>query len=85
MAIGMIGSMEMIVILLIALLLFGGKKLSELAKSLGKGIREFKKASQGITEELDSESTEKKEWINNSKMVYFLFLKKIAYLWNLKI
>jgi len=61
MAIGMIGSMEMIVILLIALLLFGGKKLPELAKSLGKGIREFKKASQGITEELDSESTEKKE------------------------
>lgn len=40
----MIGSGELIVILCIMLLLFGGKKLPEFAKSLGKGIREFKKA-----------------------------------------
>lgn len=40
----MIGYGELIVILCIVLILFGGKKLPEFAKSLGKGIREFKKA-----------------------------------------
>lgn len=52
----MIGSMEIIVILCVVLLLFGGKKLPEFAKSLGKGIREFKKASQGISEDDDQQS-----------------------------
>jgi sec-independent protein translocase protein TatA len=40
----MFGSGELIVILCVALLLFGGKKLPEFARNLGKGIREFKKA-----------------------------------------
>lgn len=40
----MIGSGELIVILCVILVLFGGKKLPEFARSLGKGIREFKKA-----------------------------------------
>ena len=59
----MIGSGELIVILCIALLLFGGKKLPELARNLGKGIREFKKACQGIEEEIEipSETTPKDE------------------------
>ena len=43
----MIGSGELLVILCVILLLFGGKKLPEFAKNLGKGIREFKKAAQG--------------------------------------
>lgn len=43
----MIGSGEIIVILCVILILFGGKKLPEFARSLGKGIREFKKACQG--------------------------------------
>lgn len=47
----MIGSGELIVILCIILLLFGGKRLPELARSLGQGIREFKRASQGIEDE----------------------------------
>lgn len=50
----MIGSGELIVILCLALLLFGGKKLPELARSLGRGLREFKHASQGIESELSS-------------------------------
>lgn len=49
----MIGTWEIIVILFIVLLLFGGKRLPELAKSLGKGIREFKKASREISEEIE--------------------------------
>ena len=43
----MIGSGEIIVILCVILLLFGGKKLPEFAKNLGKGIKEFKKATLG--------------------------------------
>lgn len=47
----MIGYGELIVILCIILVLFGGKKLPEFAKSLGKGIREFKKALNHQEEE----------------------------------
>lgn len=47
----MIGYGELIVILCIILILFGGKKLPEFAKSLGKGIREFKKALNGEPED----------------------------------
>lgn len=43
----MLGSGEIIVILIVILILFGGKKLPEFAQSLGKGIREFKKACNG--------------------------------------
>ncbi len=47
----MIGTGELLAILCVVLLLFGGKKLPEFAKSLGKGIREFKKACQGVEDE----------------------------------
>lgn len=49
----MIGTAELILILCVVLLLFGGKKLPEFARNLGKGIREFKKATQGIDEEIE--------------------------------
>ena len=42
-----IGPMELLVILLVALLLFGGKKIPELAKGLGEGIRNFKDYLKG--------------------------------------
>jgi sec-independent protein translocase protein TatA len=51
----MFGSGEIVVILFVVLILFGGKKLPEFAQSLGKGIREFKKACYG--EEESSEQT----------------------------
>ncbi len=43
---GWIGTPEMIMIAVAVLLLFGGKKIPELAKGLGKGMREFKKATE---------------------------------------
>ena len=50
MGIGSIGMTELIIILSIVILIFGGRKIPELAKGLGKGIREFKKASTGADE-----------------------------------
>jgi sec-independent protein translocase protein TatA len=56
----MVGTSEIIFILLVVLLLYGGKRLPEFAKSLGQGIREFKKASQGLDEEICPPSPIKK-------------------------
>lgn len=42
-----LGGTELIVILVVVLLLFGGKKIPELMKGLGKGIKDFKDASKG--------------------------------------
>jgi len=47
---GILGGQEVIIIALILLLLFGGRKIPELMKGLGKGIREFKDASKGGVE-----------------------------------
>lgn len=52
-----IGLHELIVIFVIALLVFGPKRLPEVAKALGRGIREFKRASQEIKESIELEST----------------------------
>ncbi len=49
----MLGSGEIIIILCVVLVLFGGKKLPEFARNLGKGVREFKRALQGESEEGD--------------------------------
>ena len=46
------GTPEILLILFVVLLLFGGKKLPELARGLGKGIREFKDASDGVKREI---------------------------------
>ncbi|GAA4214239.1 hypothetical protein GCM10022289_47550 [Pedobacter jeongneungensis] len=46
------GGSEIVLILVVVLLLFGGKKLPELARGLGKGIREFKDASEGVKREI---------------------------------
>ncbi len=48
-----IGPTEMIVIFLILLIMFGAKRLPELARSLGQSIKEFKHATQGLKEDLD--------------------------------
>ena len=45
------GNLEWIIILFVILLLFGGRRLPELARGLGKGIKEFKKASKDVEKE----------------------------------
>ena len=48
-----VGVDEMIVIILVALILFGSKQLPELARGLGKAMRELKKATDDVKRELD--------------------------------
>ncbi|MCB1165177.1 MAG: twin-arginine translocase TatA/TatE family subunit [Leptospiraceae bacterium] len=48
-----IGPMEWVIILAVILILFGGRKIPQLAKDLGSGIREFRKSVTGATAELE--------------------------------
>jgi sec-independent protein translocase protein TatA len=50
-----VGTPELILILFVALLLFGGNKLPELARGLGKGMRDFKDASEGVKREIHNQ------------------------------
>src|SRR2546425_2042865 len=55
-AAGIFGGWEIVLILAVVLVLFGAKKLPELAKGLGQGIKEFKKATREVTDEIQSAS-----------------------------
>jgi sec-independent protein translocase protein TatA len=57
---GKIGALEIILILAIVVLLFGGRKIPELMKGIGQGMKEFKKASQ-YDPEAEKKESEKKE------------------------
>ena len=61
--IGNIGGTEIIVIALVVLLLFGGKKIPDLMGGLGKGVKSFKDGMKNIEKDLedDSETPQKKE------------------------
>lgn len=58
---GMFGPQEILIILVIVLLLFGGRKIPELMKGLGKGMKEFKKASSEDEDDDDKSSTKEKQ------------------------
>lgn len=58
---GIIGGTEIIVILLIVLVLFGGKKIPELMRGLGKGVKEYKNAVNSVENEIKDATNEKKE------------------------
>ena len=49
-----LGPMELIIVFLVILLIFGAKRIPEIAQGLGKGITEFKKAARDVTDEIDS-------------------------------
>ncbi len=50
---GSFGGQEMVVILAVVLVLFGAKRLPELAKSLGQGVKEFRKSVREISEDVN--------------------------------
>ena len=50
---GKLGLTEIILIILVIVLLFGGRKIPELMKGIGQGMKEFKKASRTVENELD--------------------------------
>jgi len=52
---GSIGPMELIIVLVIALIVLGPKKLPEVGRSVGKGMREFKDSLNGITDDDDDD------------------------------
>ena len=49
-----IGPWEGVIVLVVVLIIFGGKKIPELARGLGQGLREFKKATHEIKEEVEN-------------------------------
>jgi len=53
-----LGGWEWVIVLLAVLLLFGAKKIPELARGLGQGIKEFKKATKEVTDEIQNAGTE---------------------------
>jgi sec-independent protein translocase protein TatA len=57
--IGLPGGSEWIVIILVALLFFGGKKIPELMRGIGKGMREFKDAKDNVRNEIEEGMKEK--------------------------
>lgn len=64
---GGLGGTEILIILVIALIFIGPQKLPELAKGLGKGIRDFKKAAQGLTDEVEEEVKQVKDEVKEVK------------------
>ena len=58
--IGGLGMQEVLLIALVVLLFFGGKKIPELMKGLGKGVRSFKEGMNNIEKEIEEEPEKKK-------------------------
>jgi sec-independent protein translocase protein TatA len=55
------GPQEMVIVLVIVIILFGAKRIPELGKSLGLGIKEFKKSTKALTEDDDEEKAKKSQ------------------------
>lgn len=60
-----ISGQEIFLIVLVVLVLFGANKMPELAKGLGKGMREFRKAADDIKREIENNTTEIKKDLND--------------------
>ena len=57
---GNLGTGEIIIIAMIVLLLFGGKKIPELMKGIGKGVKNFKDGVKGLEDDIKIDDTDKK-------------------------
>jgi len=56
-----VGWQEVLVIVVVVLILFGGRKIPELARGIGRGMREFKREMRGVREDLDEAMKEDEE------------------------
>ena len=63
---GSLGATEILLIVFAILILFGAKKIPELAKGIGKGMREFKKAVNDVQEDLQIEDKDEKNHTDKS-------------------
>ncbi|CAK7027669.1 twin-arginine translocase TatA/TatE family subunit [Parabacteroides sp. APC149_11_2_Y6] len=57
---GNLGTGEIIIIAIVVLLLFGGKKIPELMKGIGKGVKNFKDGVKGLEDDIKIDDTDKK-------------------------
>ena len=57
---GSLGTGEIVIIAIVVLLLFGGKKIPELMKGIGKGVKNFKDGVKGLEDDIKLDDTEKK-------------------------
>jgi sec-independent protein translocase protein TatA len=65
----MLGTWEIILIVLVILLIFGGKKIPELMKGLGKGVKSFKDGVNGKADEEEKKSNSEQSERSNSETV----------------
>jgi sec-independent protein translocase protein TatA len=59
-----IGTQEIVIVLIIVLLLFGGRKIPELMRGLGKGIREFNDAKSNVKKEIEESGSDVKNSVH---------------------
>lgn len=64
---GSFGTTEIIIIAIIILVLFGAKRIPELAKGIGQGIKEFRKASSDIKKEIEDSSRDIDDAVNSEE------------------
>lgn len=63
----MLGTWEIILIVLVILLIFGGKKIPELMRGLGKGVKSFKDGVNGKADDEESKEEDKKEEVKKEE------------------
>jgi len=64
---GVLGTQEIIIILVIVLLLFGGRKIPELMRGLGRGVREFNDAKNNVRKEIEDNVNNVSSSVNETK------------------
>lgn len=62
-----IGVWQIVVVVMLVLLLFGGRKIPELMRGIGQGMKEFKKATAEDVEDVEEEEEEDKKKLNDAK------------------
>jgi sec-independent protein translocase protein TatA len=75
---GNLFSSDMIIIIFVGLILFGGEKLPEIARGLGKGIRDFKDASEGVKREINNQINSYEEKREEKKMEETILINQKA-------